>query len=127
MTFIYIIGLAIIGWAVYRYFVGRKDSHEAAPLEPELRDISQRNDAVLEVPITVTVRSEKHYSHQRHDTDVDKDAWEGSFWEVQQPVPARVRLKFNYVDASNRKSERTVDVRQFGSYGDRRAHYFRAQ
>lgn len=50
-------------------------------------------------------------------SDSDKDDWEGSFWEVSQPIPAKARLRLEYTDGSGRKTTRTVDVRQFGSMG----------
>jgi len=45
---------------------------------------------------------------------VDRDEWEGSFWEVQQPVPVRARLRLRYVDGAGSKTDRSVEVRQFG-------------
>jgi hypothetical protein len=48
---------------------------------------------------------------------IDKDEWEGSFWEVAQPLPAKARLRLKYTDGASRKTERTVDVRQFGAVG----------
>jgi WYL domain-containing protein len=48
--------------------------------------------------------------------DSGRDAWEGSFWEVQEPRPVRIRLRIGYVNAGGVGSERTVDVRQFGAY-----------
>jgi hypothetical protein len=47
----------------------------------------------------------------------DKDDWEGSFWEVSQPVPAKARLRLDYTDGAGKRTTRTVDVRQFGSMG----------
>ncbi len=47
-------------------------------------------------------------------TPVDRDASEGSFWEVEQPIPVRARLRLRYVDGAGKKSERAVEVRQFG-------------
>jgi hypothetical protein len=47
----------------------------------------------------------------------DKDDWEGSFWEVSQPIPARARLRLDYTDGSGNKTTRNVDVRQFGNMG----------
>lgn len=50
--------------------------------------------------------------------EIDHDAWEGSFWEVSQPLPARATLRISYVDGAGSSTERTVDVRQFGAFGD---------
>jgi len=48
---------------------------------------------------------------------LDKDEWEGSFWEVVQPLPAKAKLKLKYTYGAGRRTERTVDVRQFGALG----------
>jgi len=87
-----------IGVAAMIYFLLKANQRKAAPPQSEARSTARATTAV-------------------HEPDDDSDAWEGSFWEVQAPVPAKARLKFNYVDGNGRKSQRTVDVRQFGSYG----------
>lgn len=46
----------------------------------------------------------------------DRDNWEGSFWEVEEPVPVKARLRLRYVDGAGSKTERTVEVREFGSH-----------
>jgi hypothetical protein len=45
-----------------------------------------------------------------------RDAWEGSFWEVQEPRPVKAMLRIAYVNAGGEASERTVEVRQFGAF-----------
>jgi hypothetical protein len=72
----------------------------------------------LEIPITVKVTYETSVDNHRGTADEDRDAWEGSFWEVQEPVTCKAKLRFNYTDATGRKTERTVDVRQMGGYVD---------
>ncbi len=47
----------------------------------------------------------------------DKDDWEGSFWEVSQPIPAKAKLRLDYTDGSGKRTTRNVDVRQFGIMG----------
>jgi hypothetical protein len=48
---------------------------------------------------------------------IDKDEWEGSFWEVAQPLPAKARLRIKYTDSAGKKSERSVEIKQFGEIG----------
>lgn len=50
--------------------------------------------------------------------DSDRDNWEGSFWEVQDPFPVKAALRIDYEDATGRRTQRTVDVRQCGPYLD---------
>jgi hypothetical protein len=72
----------------------------------------------LEIPITVKVTYETSGGNHRAAADEDKDAWEGSFWEVQEPITCKAKLRFRYVDGTGRRTERTVDVRQLGGYAD---------
>jgi tellurite resistance protein len=71
----------------------------------------------LEIPIKITASyDDGGYGRQPRES-IDKDEWEGSFWEVLQPLSAKARLRLKYTDGAGRKTERTVDVRQFGSMG----------
>lgn len=47
------------------------------------------------------------------ETDPDKDAWEGGFWNALNPMPARTSLAFAYTDAHGNSTRRTVDVREY--------------
>ncbi len=47
----------------------------------------------------------------------EADNWEGTFWEVAEPRQVHARLRLQYRDGAGRKSDRIVDVRQFGSFG----------
>lgn len=47
----------------------------------------------------------------------ERDEWEGSFWEVAQPYPVKARLHLKYMNGARQRTERTVDVRQFGAFG----------
>jgi tellurite resistance protein len=68
-------------------------------------------------PIKITVSyDDSGYGRQPRES-IDKDEWEGSFWEVAQPLPAKAKLRLKYTDGAGRKTERTVDVRQFGTVG----------
>ncbi len=49
--------------------------------------------------------------------NIDKDAWEGSFWDVEVPMLAKATLQLSYVDGYGGRTERTVDVKQFGRCG----------
>lgn len=53
-----------------------------------------------------------------YDEEQKRDKWEGSFWDVVQPIPAKATLRLKYTDGDGQQSERTVDVRQFGVYGE---------
>lgn len=61
----------------------------------------------MESPEEITIPSQ----------NIDKDEWQGSFWEVQKPLPINVRLKLNYLDGRGNATERSVNVRQFGELG----------
>lgn len=70
-----------------------------------------------EIPIKITVSyHDEEYGHQPRES-IDKDEWEGSFWEVAQPLPAKAKLRLRYTDGAGRRTERTVDARQFGGIG----------
>jgi len=73
--------------------------------------------APIELEVQV-LRSEEHeppVDLTPHVAEIDKDNWEGSFWEVQEPFPVRATLRIGYEDGAGMKSQRVVDVRQFGS------------
>ena len=70
----------------------------------------------MEIPIRNTVDYDGEYGRQPRKL-IDKDEWEGSFWEVTQPLTAKARLRLKYTDGAGRQSERTVDVKQFGFIG----------
>lgn len=45
--------------------------------------------------------------------DDDKDAWEGGFWEANDPKRVAAHLKFDYTDTKGARTERSVQVREF--------------
>lgn len=45
------------------------------------------------------------------------DAWEGTFWEVEAPLPVRADLLLDYTDGNGSRTSRRVEVRQFGGFG----------
>lgn len=47
----------------------------------------------------------------------DKDNWEGNFWEAEEVFTVLATLHFNYEDGSGKRTERTVEVRRVGTYG----------
>lgn len=67
--------------------------------------------SVIRPTITVTFDSPAPPTEQ----DIDKDNWEGSFWEVEAPFPVKSTLLLSYVDGQGSATERTVDVRQAGA------------
>jgi hypothetical protein len=42
-----------------------------------------------------------------------KDAWEGSFWEAENPKKIEASLSFNYIDGNNEESYRKVKLQRF--------------
>lgn len=105
MAFIYILLGALAIWVLYKLFV--KPSSPTPPIQSE----------PVEIPIKLTVTFDDGGSTHAPQPQIDQDEWEGSFWEVTQPLPAKARLRLKYTDGAGRKSERTVDVRQFGAMG----------
>lgn len=105
MTILYLFlgGLAI--WIVYKVLAKAR------------ADPPTQNSQQYEIPVKITVSyDDGGYGRQPRES-IDKDEWEGSFWEVAQPLPAKAKLRLKYTDAAGRKTERTVDVRQFGALG----------
>ena len=105
MTLLYLLLGALAIWFAYK--VMAKPRQAPPPSKPE----------VHEIPIKVTVSyDDGGYTREPLDR-IDKDEWEGSFWEVTEPLPAKARLRLKYTDGAGRKTERAVDVRQFGAMG----------
>jgi len=98
MTVLYVLLAAAVAWIVYAT-LNKKPQRS----EPSAR-------------LGESPESERSYSPD-HAGD-DKDEWEGSFWEVVQPLPAKARLRIHYTDGTGKTTERTVDVRQFGALGN---------
>lgn len=105
MTFVYFLLGALAVWIAYKL------SSKPRQTQP------QPQQEVYEIPIKITVTyDEGGYGRQPRE-NIDKDEWEGSFWEVAQPLPAKAKLRLKYTDGARRKTERTVDIRQFGAIG----------
>jgi len=64
-----------------------------------------------------SVRQTHSNKNSHTDNATTNDNWEGSFWEVQQPFPVKATLRIKYEDGAGKQTERTVDVRQFGTDG----------
>ncbi len=105
MTFFYLLAGAVVAWLVYKAL-------SKSPLKSDPAATTTRHDSSA-LKVTYEV-GEKKTSDANH----DEDEWEGSFWEVTKPVTAHARLRINYLDGIGNKTERTVDVRQFGAYDD---------
>ena len=49
------------------------------------------------------------------ETENDKDAWEGSFWDASDPIKLTAHIEIDYVDGNKYTTTRTVRVREFDS------------
>jgi hypothetical protein len=105
MTVLYYLLGAFALWVAYKVLAKPRQN----PQSPQ--------PASREIPVKIAVSDDDGgYGHQPHKS-IDKDEWEGSFWEVTQPLPAKAKLRLKYTDGARIKTERTVDVRQFGAMG----------
>ena len=103
MTLLYLLLGALAIWVAYRVLAKPRP----APPRPQ----------PAQIPIKITVsQDDGGYGRQPRES-IDKDEWEGSFWEVAEPLPAKAKLRLKYTDGAGRRTERTVDVRQFGAIG----------
>ncbi len=105
MTLLYLLLGALAIWVTYKVL--------AKPSRPPP---TPQSDA-LEIPIKITVSYDDSGYGRQPSENIEKDEWEGSFWEVTQPLPAKAKLRISYTDGASRRTERTVNVRQFGSMG----------
>lgn len=105
MTLLFLLLGALAIWVAYKILAKPRQAPPSPQPEP------------LEIPIKITVSYEDGGYGRQPRESIDKDEWEGSFWEVTQPLPAKARLRLKYTDGAGRKSERTVDVRHFGLMG----------
>jgi hypothetical protein len=48
-----------------------------------------------------------------HEKNSDEDAWEGTFWEADNPLPVNAELAIDYRDGNGTLSKRNVTVRNF--------------
>ena len=96
MTFLYLLVALVALWLLWKGFHSARtpDSH---PQVPSINVVTRHTGKV--------------------DNTDDKDNWEGSFWEVEEPFPVKATLRINYEDGDGQQTDRTVDVRQFGAYG----------
>jgi len=106
MALLYLLigGLAV--WVAYKLLIRSQIASTAQ---------KSSND---QAPITLTISSGSSSASRHTSDDEDRDEWEGSFWEVAQPLPVKAKLRLSYTDGADRKTERTVDVRQFGAFGE---------
>lgn len=111
MSLFYVLLGALVVWLLYRWLSRASRATVSEKPEP------------VEIPINISVtygrgsRGDSLGTISTRREETDKDEWEGSFWEVTQPLPARATLRLKYTDGAGRKTERTVDVRQFGAMG----------
>lgn len=102
MFLLYLIAAGVAVWLLWRMF---SQNASGKPRNPS---------ATYEIPIRVEVTCETDDKTRSSDATDDKDSWEGGFWEVQQPFPAKATLRIKYEDGAGKQTERVVDVRQFG-------------
>ena len=57
-------------------------------------------NATYGTPVTVKETHATDENSRSPQADDDNDHWEGSFWEVQQPFPAKATLSINYQDGA---------------------------
>lgn len=103
MSFLYLIAAGVAVWLLWRMF------------SPSSSRKPGNSNTTYEIPIRVKVTYETDENTRSPDIDDDKDNWEGSFWDVQQPFPAKATLRIKYEDGTGKQTERVIDVRQFGT------------
>lgn len=110
-----LIAIVVIGAVVVWYVLRARAEEDSS--SRRLRAVqSMRTDepgmATLNFTITTTASTDEPEAQA-----ADFDAWEGTFWEVSDPVAVNARLRLKYTDGNGKLSERDVSVRQFGEYG----------
>jgi hypothetical protein len=100
MNLLYFIFGAVLIWAVYRFIRGLT--------------ASKSSNELLEISIKSSASNSPTYNYDFN----EKDEWEGSFWEVISPRAVSARLLLDYTDGAGKKTQRTVNVRQFGGYAE---------
>lgn len=103
VLYIFVGGLAI--WLLYSFVRSSHKGSSAVQIRPYEKEVRLTNGPEI-----------ADFTKQSSDP-IDKDEWEGSFWEVTQPLSAKARLRMKYTDGAGKKSERSVDVKQFGAIG----------
>lgn len=103
MSLLYLIAVGVAVWLLRRIFSRSASQKTGNP------------NTSYEIPVTLKVTYETADKSRSPETDDEKDNWEGSFWEVQHPFPAKAILRIEYQDGAGKKTERVVEVRQFGT------------
>jgi len=88
-----------------------------------MRDLAIRTGNSHIAPTSKKTQSNIKTSIARPEVGPKKDfdqpgAWEGSFWDVDLPKSVSAVLQLDYIDGKGQRTNRTVDVRQFGRYGN---------
>ena len=98
--------LAVV-WLALR----KKDNNEptATPLQKEKDD----NPINLHVTITHSKTTLDADAEEGNDVQLDKDAWEGDFYEAENPLDVKKSFDIVYTDGNGKTTERIVDVRKF--------------
>ena len=108
-----LIVLALVGIFLWLLFKSRSGGRPP----PARRYKTTRHEVEPGVSISITTSDDDRGSHNDGPA-VDRDEWEGAFWEVAAPIPVKASLRIGYIDGAGRHTDRTVEVRQFGAFGN---------
>lgn len=73
---------------------------------------------LLKYKLSKKRKNEINNKHNEINSDQNgdqKDAWEGTFWESENPLPVHAIIQMKYCDGNGQNTERVVTVRQFDS------------
>lgn len=94
--------LSIIVWLMYQRKISQKNTSVESPslFRALIRQLAKSKS----IPEPSSSNNQEHI-----------DSGEGSFYEIASPYAVQARLRLNYIDSKGQTSDRTVDVREFGS------------
>ncbi|WP_445363162.1 hypothetical protein ACJJIQ_23490 [Microbulbifer sp. ANSA003] len=102
LMFLGLVGLVGLLWLRYHFVWSKDESEDRVKLENE-----RLTDNHL-------VRAQVTSKEEVGDREVkDKDAWEGSFFDAENPLTVSAHLQFNYRDGNGKQTNRSVLVKQF--------------
>ena len=88
MTLLYVLLGALVLWIAYVALAKPRKARPHTPQEP------------YKIPVKIGARDDNVGHRGGTQEPIEKDAWEGSFWEVTQPLPAKARLRLKYTDGT---------------------------
>lgn len=109
-AFFYLLVVVVV-LAVVWLALRKKDNNEptATPLKKEKYD----NPINLHVTITHSKTTLDADAEEGNDVQLDKDAWEGDFYEAENPLDVKKSFDIVYTDGNGKTTERIVDVQKF--------------